>query len=57
MRWGGRLVWRRHRVLQLRPDDLPEDGNALRGVLNALLIEAGVIVGIIVLVALLRWLF
>jgi hypothetical protein len=50
-------VWRRHRVLELRPDDLAEDGNVLRGVLNALLIEAGGIVGIIVLVALLHWLF
>jgi hypothetical protein len=57
MRPGGRLVWRRHLVPQLWPDDLAEDSNVLRGVLNALLIEAGVIVGIIVLVALLHWLF
>ena len=42
---------------QLRPDDLAEDSNALRGVLNALLIEAGAIVAIIILVVLLRWLF
>ena len=39
------------------PDELPEDGNALRGVMISLLIEAGVVVAVIVLVALLRWLF
>jgi hypothetical protein len=41
---------------QLWPD-LPGASNALRGVLNALLIEAGVIVGIIVLDSFLRRLF
>jgi hypothetical protein len=43
--------------MQPWPNDPADDGNALAGVLHALLIEAGVIVGIIVLDALLRWMF
>jgi hypothetical protein len=41
---------------ELWPNDPTDDGNALIGVRNALLLEGG-IVGVIVLVELMRWLW
>jgi|RhiMetdeSRZDD1v2_1073273.scaffolds.fasta_scaffold237191_3 hypothetical protein len=44
-------------MLQLWPNDPDDDGNALAGVRNAVLIEGGFAALIAFLIALLEWLF